>query len=166
MRRSQTSKTSSDAMGRQQEIPSTLNASRREMTISMEVGMRSATPFKPPFPIHEHSTGKELAAGACLSNHIFGNFTNLNAARIILQSTTLCRDPPKRRGRYALAINATTINSRFTISKEHNHGVDFQYDEVVKSHDGRKQMLVDDCECCCGVCVSFLEKLLLNLHVS
>ncbi|KAG1832807.1 DNA repair protein endonuclease SAE2/CtIP C-terminus-domain-containing protein [Suillus variegatus] len=129
----QTSKTPSDAMGRQQEVPSTLHTSRRETTISTEVGMRSATPFKPPFPIHEHSTGEELATSTS-----------------VLQSTTLRRDPPKRRGRYAQATDATTINSRFTINKERNHGVDFQYDEVVKSREGRKQMLADDCECCRG----------------
>lgn len=129
----QTSETPSDAMGRQQEVPSTLHASRRETTISTEVGMRSATPFKPPFPRHGHSTGEELATGTS-----------------VLQSITLRRDSPKRRGRYAQATDATTINSRFTISKERNHGVDFQYDEVVKSREGRKHMLADDCECCRG----------------
>ncbi|OAX43777.1 hypothetical protein K503DRAFT_680246, partial [Rhizopogon vinicolor AM-OR11-026] len=41
-----------------------------------------------------------------------------------------------------------TINSRFTICKERNYGVDFQYDDVVKSREERKKMLAGDCECC------------------
>ncbi|KAG2096312.1 uncharacterized protein F5147DRAFT_818412 [Suillus discolor] len=56
------------------------------------------------------------------------------AGMSVLQRTTLRRDSPKRRGRYAQATDATTINSRFTVSKEPNHGV--KYDEVVKSREG------------------------------
>jgi len=56
----------------------------------------------------------------------------------------------KRRGRYAHVPSAAipTINSRFSIQKDHNHGLDFQYDTVVRNQEERRQMLGDDCECC------------------
>lgn len=41
-----------------------------------------------------------------------------------------------------------TINSRFSIRKDKNHGVDFQYDAVVRNREERKHMLGSDCECC------------------
>ncbi|KAG1837709.1 DNA repair protein endonuclease SAE2/CtIP C-terminus-domain-containing protein [Suillus subalutaceus] len=131
-------KTLPDVLGKQQEVPSTLHASRRETTVSMKVGMQPTTPFEPLFPIHEHSIGKGVRN------------EDLPVGTSVLQSTTSRQDPPKRRGRYAQAIDATTINSRFTICKERNHGVDFQFDEVVKSREERKKMLADDCECCRG----------------
>ncbi|KAG2158011.1 DNA repair protein endonuclease SAE2/CtIP C-terminus-domain-containing protein [Suillus bovinus] len=134
----QTFKTPPDTLGKQQEIPSTLHASRRETTVSTKVGMHSTNLFKPPLVIHEHSIGKDVRN------------EELPAGTSVLQSTASHRDPPKRRGRYAQAIDATTINSRFTVCKERNHGVDFQYDEVVKSREGRKKMIGDDCECCRG----------------
>ncbi|KAI9569073.1 DNA repair protein endonuclease SAE2/CtIP C-terminus-domain-containing protein [Boletus coccyginus] len=43
-----------------------------------------------------------------------------------------------------------TINSRFSIRKDRNHGVDFQYDAVVRNREERKHMLGSDCECCRG----------------
>ena len=41
-----------------------------------------------------------------------------------------------------------TINSRFSIRKDRNNGVDFQYDAVVRNRQERKHMLGSDCECC------------------
>lgn len=41
-----------------------------------------------------------------------------------------------------------TINSRFSIRKDRNHGVGFQYDAVVRNREERKHMLGSDCECC------------------
>ena len=41
-----------------------------------------------------------------------------------------------------------TINSRFSIRKDRNHGVDYQYDAVVRTREERKHMLGSDCECC------------------
>ncbi|KAG1754158.1 DNA repair protein endonuclease SAE2/CtIP C-terminus-domain-containing protein [Suillus lakei] len=128
------SKTLPDALDKQQEVPSTLHATRREATVPAKV--ETATPFKLPSPIHEHSSGKDIPN------------EDLPAGTSVLPSTTSHRDLHRRRGRYAQATDATTINSRFTICKERNHGVDFQYDEVVKSREGRKKMLADDCECC------------------
>ncbi|KAG1804237.1 DNA repair protein endonuclease SAE2/CtIP C-terminus-domain-containing protein [Suillus subaureus] len=129
-------KTRPDALVKQQEVPSILHTSRRETTVSTKVEVQLATPFEPPFPIHEYSIGKDVRN------------EDPPAGTSVLQSTTSRWDPPKRRGRYAQATDAITINSRFTICKERNHGVDFQYDEVVKSREGRKKMLADDCECC------------------
>ncbi|KAH7889889.1 DNA repair protein endonuclease SAE2/CtIP C-terminus-domain-containing protein [Phlebopus sp. FC_14] len=59
-------------------------------------------------------------------------------------------EPRKARGRYAQVIPAglDTINSKFTINKSHNHGMDFQYDAVVRNRDERRHMLGADCECC------------------
>ncbi|KAG2752280.1 hypothetical protein P692DRAFT_20816965 [Suillus brevipes Sb2] len=131
-------KTSPDALDKQQEVSSTLHPSRRETTISTKVEIHPATPLKSSFSTHEHCVSKDI------HNEV------LPAGTSVLQSTTSRRDSPKRRGRYAQATDATTINSRFTICKERNHGVDFQYDEVVKSREGRKNMLADDCECCRG----------------
>jgi hypothetical protein len=134
----QISKTPPDALGKQQDIPSILHDSRRDTTASTKDEIWPAAPFELPFQIHEHSIGKDVRN------------ENLPASTSVLQSNTSRRDPPKRRGRYAQATDATTINSRFTICKERNHGMDFQYDEVVKSREGRKKMLADDCECCRG----------------
>lgn len=41
-----------------------------------------------------------------------------------------------------------TINSRFSIRKDRNDGVDFQYDAVIRNREERKRMLGSDCECC------------------
>ena len=41
-----------------------------------------------------------------------------------------------------------TINSRFSIRKDRNNGMDFQYDAVVRNRQERKHMLGGDCECC------------------
>lgn len=41
-----------------------------------------------------------------------------------------------------------TINSRFSIRKDRNDGMDFQYDVVVRNREERKRMLGSDCECC------------------
>ncbi|KIJ17207.1 hypothetical protein PAXINDRAFT_73701 [Paxillus involutus ATCC 200175] len=41
-----------------------------------------------------------------------------------------------------------TINSRFSIRKDRNSGVEFQYDAVVRNREERKHMLGGDCECC------------------
>ncbi|KAG9318272.1 DNA repair protein endonuclease SAE2/CtIP C-terminus-domain-containing protein [Chiua virens] len=41
-----------------------------------------------------------------------------------------------------------TINSRFSIRKDRNNGMDFQYDAVVRNQKERKHMLGSDCECC------------------
>ncbi|KAL4074615.1 DNA repair protein endonuclease SAE2/CtIP C-terminus-domain-containing protein [Scleroderma yunnanense] len=56
----------------------------------------------------------------------------------------------KRRGRYAQIPSAEipTINSRFSINKDHNRGLDFQYDTVVRDQEERRHMLGSDCECC------------------
>jgi len=41
-----------------------------------------------------------------------------------------------------------TLNSMFEINKEANHGLDYQFDEVVRVKDERKQLHGGDCECC------------------
>ncbi|KIJ60658.1 hypothetical protein HYDPIDRAFT_98424, partial [Hydnomerulius pinastri MD-312] len=41
-----------------------------------------------------------------------------------------------------------TINSRFSIKKDHNQGLNYQYDAVVRNREERKHMLGGDCECC------------------
>lgn len=42
----------------------------------------------------------------------------------------------------------STINSRFSIRKDKNNSVDFQYDAVVRNRQERRHMLGSDCECC------------------
>ncbi|KAG6335218.1 hypothetical protein ID866_3863 [Astraeus odoratus] len=67
-----------------------------------------------------------------------------------------CQTPPpdtggrKRRGRYAQVPSAAmpAINSRFSIRKDQNQGLDYQYDTVVRNREERQRMLGDDCECC------------------
>ncbi|KAG0706430.1 DNA repair protein endonuclease SAE2/CtIP C-terminus-domain-containing protein [Suillus ampliporus] len=134
----QMSKTPPNAFDRQEEVSSTPHALRRQVTVSTKVEVQPATPPKHPLPLHEHSVGKDI------------HDEDQPAGTSVLQSTDSRPDLHKRRGRYAQASNATTINSRFTICKERNHGVDFQYDDVVKSREERKRMLADDCECCRG----------------
>ena len=36
----------------------------------------------------------------------------------------------------------------YEINPEHNQGLDFQYDEVVRDKEKRKRMHAGDCECC------------------
>ena len=36
----------------------------------------------------------------------------------------------------------------YEIDPEHNQGLDFQYDEVVRDKEKRKRMHAGDCECC------------------
>ncbi|KAG2149266.1 DNA repair protein endonuclease SAE2/CtIP C-terminus-domain-containing protein [Suillus clintonianus] len=129
------SKTLPDALDKQQEVSSTVYATRGE-TVSAKVEEQPATAIK--LPLHGHSIGKDILN------------EDISAGTSVLQSNNSCRDLHKRRGRYAQATDATTINSRFTICEERNHGVNYQYDEVVKSRDERKKMLADDCECCRG----------------
>ena len=76
-------------------------------------------------------------------------------------------EPRKGRGRYAQVSYVShrhvlpccvtfsaprsgvgTINSRFSIRKDRNNGMDFQYDAVVRNRQERKHMLGGDCECC------------------
>ncbi|KAF8840972.1 hypothetical protein BDN67DRAFT_996455 [Paxillus ammoniavirescens] len=58
-------------------------------------------------------------------------------------------EPRKARGRYAQApAGMSTINSRFSIRKDRNSGVEFQYDAVVRNREERRHMLGSDCECC------------------
>ncbi|KAI6118741.1 DNA repair protein endonuclease SAE2/CtIP C-terminus-domain-containing protein [Pisolithus croceorrhizus] len=56
----------------------------------------------------------------------------------------------KPRGRYAQVASAgiPTINSKFSIRKDLNQGLDFPYDAVVRSRKERRHMEGDDCECC------------------
>lgn len=55
-----------------------------------------------------------------------------------------------RRGRYAQAppTGVATINSRFSIKTDHNQGMNFQFDAVVRDRDERRHMQGGDCECC------------------
>ncbi|KAG1749165.1 DNA repair protein endonuclease SAE2/CtIP C-terminus-domain-containing protein [Suillus paluster] len=133
------SRTPPDAFDKQEEVSSTPHALRKQTTVSTKVEVQLATPSKLPLLLHEHSEGSKYA-------HIEG----LPPGTSVLQSTNSHQDLRQRRGRYAQATSATTINSRFTICKERNHGVDFQYDDVVKTREERKRMLADDCDCCRG----------------
>ncbi|KAJ7187945.1 hypothetical protein C8R46DRAFT_1053135 [Mycena filopes] len=56
----------------------------------------------------------------------------------------------KGRGRYANdgAGGNTTINAKFQIDSAQNGGRDFQYDEVVRGREKRRQMEAGDCESC------------------
>ncbi|KAF9239649.1 DNA repair protein endonuclease SAE2/CtIP C-terminus-domain-containing protein [Melanogaster broomeanus] len=58
-------------------------------------------------------------------------------------------EPRKTRGRYAqVPAGMDPINSRFSIRKDRNDGVNHQYDAVVRNREERKHMLGEDCECC------------------
>ncbi|KAJ6587206.1 hypothetical protein DFH09DRAFT_1142886 [Mycena vulgaris] len=56
----------------------------------------------------------------------------------------------KGRGRYANdgAGGDTPINASFVIDPTRNGGKDFQYDEVVRGREDRRNMNAGDCECC------------------
>ncbi|KAI0718600.1 DNA repair protein endonuclease SAE2/CtIP C-terminus-domain-containing protein [Cerioporus squamosus] len=56
----------------------------------------------------------------------------------------------KGRGRYGAELQAgkKTINAMYEINPEHNNGVNFQFEEVVRDKGKRKQMHGADCECC------------------
>ncbi|KAJ7151586.1 hypothetical protein C8R46DRAFT_1122501 [Mycena filopes] len=55
----------------------------------------------------------------------------------------------KRRGRYGKASGENdTINASYAIDPAQNHGVDFQYDAVVRGKEDRRRMQGGDCECC------------------
>ena len=41
-----------------------------------------------------------------------------------------------------------TINAEFVIDPVRNRGLDFQYDEVVRTKEDRRRMDAGDCECC------------------
>lgn len=56
-----------------------------------------------------------------------------------------------------------TINSRFSIRKDRNHGMDFQFDAVVRNREERKHMLGSDCECCREVRVDGHGRILFSL---
>ncbi|KAF8136103.1 DNA repair protein endonuclease SAE2/CtIP C-terminus-domain-containing protein [Boletus edulis] len=69
--------------------------------------------------------------------------------RVEPSRSTPFTEPRKRKGRYAQVPSETvTINSRFSIRKDKNDGMDFQYDAVVRNREERKHMLGSDCECC------------------
>lgn len=40
----------------------------------------------------------------------------------------------------------------YAIDPANNGGLDYQYDEVIRSRDARKKMHAGDCECCKEVC--------------
>ena len=54
-----------------------------------------------------------------------------------------------------------TINAMYEIDPEHNHGVGFQFDEVVRDKNKRRHMHAVDCECCREVSVLLLHPLCL-----
>ncbi|KAF6742803.1 DNA repair protein endonuclease SAE2/CtIP C-terminus-domain-containing protein [Ephemerocybe angulata] len=57
----------------------------------------------------------------------------------------------KGKGRYARKSDvgpSTSINSKFVIDPKRNGGKDYQFDEVVRGRDQRKQMNATTCECC------------------
>ncbi|KAF8630322.1 hypothetical protein AX15_002995 [Amanita polypyramis BW_CC] len=56
----------------------------------------------------------------------------------------------KGRGRYAKEVNslAKTLNGQYEINSTRNHGLGYQYDEVVRQKEDRKEMNGADCECC------------------
>ncbi|KAI0922869.1 hypothetical protein AcV5_009738 [Taiwanofungus camphoratus] len=56
----------------------------------------------------------------------------------------------KGRGRYAAEASASknTINAVYRIDSEKNGGVDFQFDNVVRNAEDRKQLHAVDCKCC------------------
>ncbi|KJA18293.1 hypothetical protein HYPSUDRAFT_191202 [Hypholoma sublateritium FD-334 SS-4] len=56
----------------------------------------------------------------------------------------------KGRGRYGKQKEPenTSINAMYAIDPANNGGLDYQYDEVVRSRDARKKMHAGDCECC------------------
>ncbi|KAJ7593742.1 DNA repair protein endonuclease SAE2/CtIP C-terminus-domain-containing protein [Mycena floridula] len=56
----------------------------------------------------------------------------------------------KGHGRYAQSgVSAEkNINAEFEIDPEQNAGLDYQYDEVVRTKEARKKMHGGDCECC------------------
>ncbi|KAH9929070.1 DNA repair protein endonuclease SAE2/CtIP C-terminus-domain-containing protein [Epithele typhae] len=56
----------------------------------------------------------------------------------------------KGRGRYAALNKADkeTINAKFEIDPARNNGVGYQFDEVVRDKERRRQMHGHDCECC------------------
>ncbi|KAF7315684.1 SAE2 domain-containing protein [Mycena indigotica] len=55
----------------------------------------------------------------------------------------------KGRGRYANSANQT-INAKFAIDATRNRGMDFEYDDVVRGREQRRQLHAEDCECCRG----------------
>jgi len=56
----------------------------------------------------------------------------------------------KGRGRYAVDVSKVdkTINALYAIDPERNGGLDYQFDEVVRTRDDRRKMDAGDCECC------------------
>ncbi|EMD37051.1 hypothetical protein CERSUDRAFT_114952 [Gelatoporia subvermispora B] len=65
------------------------------------------------------------------------------------------RDPAdytiyKGRGRYAAdaQVGAVTINALYEIDGTRNNGLGFQFDDVVRNKQQRKNLHADDCECC------------------
>ncbi|KIK24935.1 hypothetical protein PISMIDRAFT_677712 [Pisolithus microcarpus 441] len=66
------------------------------------------------------------------------------------QSSTIGGSARKPRGRYAQVASAgiPTVNSKFSVRKDLNQGLDFPYDAVVRSREERRHMEGDDCECC------------------
>ncbi len=54
-----------------------------------------------------------------------------------------------------LRAGKETINALYEIDLEHNQGVAFQYEEVVRDKNKRRQMHAVDCECCRDVSIPF-----------
>lgn len=44
----------------------------------------------------------------------------------------------------------------FAINVTNNGGLDYQYDEVIRNRNARKNMHADDCECCREVCIAYI----------
>ena len=59
---------------------------------------------------------------------------------------------PRRGFKKIIRATAQTINGLYVIDPTKNHGKGYQYDEVVRSKEGRKKMHATDCECCREVC--------------
>jgi len=159
----------------------------REQTVSTKVEMQPLTPSKLLRPLQGHSAGKdifneELPFGAFLSILILDqpSLISLQAHlsyKVLARIKTCTKDAgdmpkPRKSSQSYTSSNsldehskAVTINSRFTICKERNHGVDFQYDDVVKGREERKKLLADDCECCRDVCVSIVLKIVISISV-
>jgi hypothetical protein len=49
-----------------------------------------------------------------------------------------------------------TINAQYEIDANHNNGLDFQYDAVVRNGRERKHLDGGDCECCRDVRVALI----------
>lgn len=45
-------------------------------------------------------------------------------------------------------LGDTTINAQYTIDRDQNEGLNYQYDSVVRNRDERRRLEAGDCECC------------------